>query len=191
MESSFDNDMKAALAEALGSALGLVVDAEKIHMPARAAHASFRPPQGVAPDAACTADYGLLYGAQLVSQVRLVNGWLLFDFSPDFFSALVERVNQTLPLPSSDEGNHAINRMLALMRHSGSGCPDLASFHRTLILAVAAYSSRAAYHKAELATESLFHTIAPKDRPLLLPSCGALGGALARLLTAPQSLRHS
>ena len=189
MESSFDNDMKAALAIALGSALGLVVDARKIHLPARAAHASYRPPQGVAPDAALPCDYGSLYGAPLVSQVRLLNGWLLFDFSPDFFYALVERVNETLPLPSSDEGNHAINRMLALARHSGSGCPALPGFHRTLILAVAAKGSRAAYQKAELATEVLFHSVSPKDRALLFPSCGALGGALARLLSHQQSLR--
>lgn len=178
----FESDIKAALAEALGRALGLVVDAEKIHLPARAAHASYRPPQGVAPDAAFPCDYGSLYGAPLVSEVRLVNGWLLFDFSPDFFCALVERVNETLPLPSSDEGNHAINRMLSLQRHSGSGCPDHPVFHRALLLAVVASASPAARQKAERAAETLFHTIAPKDRPPLLPSCGALGGALARLL---------
>jgi len=189
MESSFDNDMKAALAEALGSALGLVVDAGKIHLPARAAHASYRPPQGVAPDAAITCDYGSLYGAPLVSQVRLVNGWLLFDFSPDFFCALVERVNQTLPLPSSDAGNHAINRMLALARHSGSGCPPFDCFHRALLLAVSAKGSRAAFQKAERAAKTLFHTIPPKNRAPLFPSCGALGGALARLLSFQHSLR--
>ncbi|MPM34495.1 hypothetical protein SDC9_81078 [bioreactor metagenome] len=191
MVPSFDNDMKAALAKALDHAPGFPVDAQKIRLPARAAHASYRPPQDVSPDAACPSHYGSLYGVPWVDRVRLVNGWMLFDFSPVFFSALVERINQTLPLPSSDEGSHGINRMLALARHSGSGCPDIPAFHRTLILAVAAVNSRAAYRRADLAVESLFHSIPPKERCLLLPSCGSLGGALARLLCASQSLRHS
>jgi hypothetical protein len=79
--------------------------------------------------------------------------------------------------------------MLALARHPGSGCPPLDCFHRTLLLAVSAKGSRAAYQKAERAAETLFHTIPPKDRPLLFPSCGALGGALARLLSHQHSLR--
>ena len=181
MKPPFESEIRAQILRVLGGA-ALLPPAARVHLPARDAHASIRLPAGTSAQAVLALDFGALYGAQLVSSLRVVNGWLLFDFSPDFFCALVERVNQTLPLPSSDEGNHAINRMLSLQRHSGSGCPDHPAFHRALLLAVVASASSAARQKAERAAETLFHTIAPKDRPPLLPSCGALGGALARLL---------
>ena len=189
MKSFFGSEIRQSLAGALGDALGIPVDAGKIRLPAREAHTSYRPPQGIDAAGVRAADFAPLYGAPLVSQVRLVNGWLLFDYTAAFFSALVAQVNNTLPLPSEDCGSHAINRMRALSRHDGSGCPDIPAFHRALILALAADQSAAAFRKAEQAAIALFHSIPPRERPALLPSCGALGGALARLLVSARLTR--
>ena len=189
MKSFFGSEIRQSLAGALGDALGIPVDAGKIRLPAREAHTSYRPPQGIDAAGVRAADFAPLYGAPLVSQVRLVNGWLLFDYTAAFFSALVAQVNNTLTLPSEDCGSHAINRMRALSRHDGSGCPDIPAFHRALILALAADQSAAAFRKAEQAAIALFHSIPPRERPALLPSCGALGGALARLLVSARLTR--
>jgi len=118
----------------------------------------------------------------LVKAVREVNGWLLFDFSPAFFSALVDEINASPSAPDANGETHAENRMRALARHSGLGCPDIPAFHRAIIEAVVAHESPAAYRRAERAALSLFHTIPPRERPALFPHCGALGGAILRLL---------
>jgi hypothetical protein len=180
----FGSENRACLAEAFSGAFGTVVDAKKIRLPARAAHASYRPPQGADSALVRAEDFGLLYGAPLVEQVRVVSGWLLLDFSPAFFSALVEQINGELPLPANDGGSHAINRMLTLARHAGSGCPDHPAFHRALLLGIAAEESSAAFRRASQAAETLFHAIPPKERPALFPICGAFGGAMAKLLAA-------
>jgi len=184
----YESEIRARLAEALERALGTAIDARRIRLPARAAHASFRPPQGAAPAPSAAPDCGPLYGAPLVERVRAVNGWLLFDLSPAFFSALVTEVNAALPAPETAGETHAENRMRALARHEGSGCPDHPAFHRALIEAVAAHESPAALRRAERAAKTLFHAVAPIERPALLSRCGALGGALWRLLFAAR--RH-
>ncbi len=182
MTTSFDSEIRVRLADVLGGAFLCPIDAKKIRLPARHADASVRPPQEADPERALGADFGSLYGAPLVESVHLVNGWLLFDFSPAFFGALAERVNALFPAPSSDGGRHAVNRMLALMRHGQAGCPDHPALHRALLLAICAHESRAAYRRAEHAAQTLFHSVPPRDRCALLSGCGALGGALARLL---------
>ncbi len=178
MTTPFDSEIRAALAGALGTA----ADAQKIHLPARYADASVHPPRGADSERAPGVRFGSLYGAPLVETVRVQNGWLLFTFSPAFYDALTMQINALLPLPASDGGSHAVNRMLVLARHGGSGCPDHPAFRRALLLAVCAHESRAAYLRAERAARTLFHTIPPRERAALLPLCGAFGGALARLL---------
>jgi hypothetical protein len=118
----------------------------------------------------------------MVSQLRAVNGWLLFDFSNAFFSALVGRICAELPAPEQQEETHAQNRMRALARHAGSGCPDDPAFERALLVALAAHKSRAAFQKAEQAAEALFHKIPPRERAELFAKCGAYAGAMLRLL---------
>ena len=183
MTPPYESEIRARLAAALGGALGQLPDARSIRLPAKAAHASFRPPQGADANALTALDYGSLYGEPLVETVRVVNGWLLFSFSPAFFSALVRQINLALPSPKADRETLAQNRMRALSRHGGSGCPNLPAFHHALVQAVVAHESRAAYRRAEQAALTLFHTILPRERPALLSQCGALGGALTRLLT--------
>ena len=179
---SFESEIRGSLAYALRTALGTAIDPFKIHLPARMADASFRPPQGIDHAGAFAADFGSLWGAPLVDTVRAANGWLLFRFSPAFFHALVERVNTELPLPKQDDGSHAVSRMLTLARHGGCGCPDLPVLRRAMLLALSAHQSPAAYKRAVASAETLFSAIAARERPALMDQSGALGGALARLL---------
>jgi hypothetical protein len=90
MTPPYESEIRAQLVSVLGGALGQSPEAARIRLPAKMAHASFRPPEGVDVFALAALAFGSLYGARLVGAVRVVNGWLLFDFSPDFFRALVE-----------------------------------------------------------------------------------------------------
>ena len=181
MKPPFESDIRAQIRRVLGGALP-DAPASRIHLPARDAHASVHLPQGADAAALAALDFGLLYGAQLVSSVREVNGWLLFTFSSAFFSALVDEIHRLLPAPESAFDSLAQNRMYVLSRHGGTGCPDHDAFHRALILATVAHESKAALARAEQAALTLFHTIPPRIRPALLSRCGALGGAILRLL---------
>ena len=78
MMPSFDRDIRTRLAEALGGALGTAVGERAVRLPTRSADASVHLPPGFDPATALSADYGSLWGAPLVSGVRLENGWLLF-----------------------------------------------------------------------------------------------------------------
>ena len=143
MTPPFESEIRAQLIRVLGAALRQPPEPAQIRLPARDAHASFRPPQGSDAITLVTLDFGFLYGAPLLDSVRVVNGWLLFDFSPAFCSALVDCINRTLPEPTSEDETHAENRMRALARHSGEGCPDLTAFRRALVLALVAGESPA------------------------------------------------
>ena len=182
MKPPYESEIRAQLVRVLGGALREAPDARSLRLPVRDAHVSFRPPHGVDPGPLAALDFGALYGVPLVERVRVVNGWLLFDLSPAFFSALVDEINRSCPIPELAHDTHAENRMRLVSRHPGTGCPDIASFHRALMLALAAHESVAAYTRAERAALSLFHEIPPRDRPALLSDCGALGGAMLRLL---------
>ena len=179
---SFDREIRACLAVALGGVFKTAVDERAVRLPARHADASVHVPPETDPAAALAADYGSLWGAPLVSGVRLVNGWLLFAFSDAFCDALVSRVNEALPLPPDDGGAHAVNRMLALGRHEGAGCPAVPAMRRALLEAISARQSPAAFRRASRAAETLFHAVPPRDRPALLCRSGAVGTALAKLL---------
>ncbi|MEZ4626707.1 MAG: hypothetical protein R2912_00880 [Eubacteriales bacterium] len=85
MKPPFESDIRAQIRRVLN---GAHPDApvSRIHLPARDAHASVHLPQGADADALAALDFGTLYGAQLVDSVRMVNGWLLFTFSPAFLT---------------------------------------------------------------------------------------------------------
>ena len=179
----FDVEIRVCLASGLGRALGTQVDARAVHLPARFADASLRIPQGADPNVALHADYGYLLGESAIAGVKLVHGWLLYEFSPAFLSALVYRINAESPLPQGDGGDHAINSMLMLARQGGEGCPQIPAMRRALLEALSARNSPAAFRRAARAAETLFRETPPRDRPALLARSGALGGALARLLS--------
>ncbi len=183
----YESEIRARIAETLGTALENPLPARSIHLPARNAHASVHPQRDGKIDRLLALDYSSLYGAKLVETTRVVNGWLLLDFTPAFFSALVDEINSSLPAPDASGETHAQNRMQALSRHGGMGCPEIPSFYRALILALTAHESTAAYQKAERAALTLFHETPARDRPALLRQCGPFGGALLRLLNAVSS----
>ena len=181
MKPPFESEIRAQIRRVLGGALPNA-PVSRIHLPARDAHASVHLPQGADADALVALDFGSLYNAQLVDSVRVVNGWLLFTFSPAFFNALVEEIHRLLPAPEPAFNALAQNRMYVLSRHDGTGCPDQDAFLRSLLLATVAHESKAALARAEQAALTLFHTIPPRIRPALLSRCGALGSAMHRLL---------
>ncbi len=181
MKPPYESEIRTQLLRVLGGALQ-EPNAQSLRLPARDAHLSFRPPHGVDSGPLAALDFGSLYGVPLVERVRVVNGWLLFDLSPAFFTALVDEINRSCPAPELAHDTLAENRMRIVSRHDGAGCPDLPPFHRALMLALAAHESVAAYARAERAALSLFHEIPPRERPALLSRCGALGGAMLRLL---------
>ena len=183
MTPPYESEIRAQITRALSVALsGAAVS--RVHLPARDAHASVHVPTSADASKVLSIDYGSLYGAALVSSVRLVNGWLLFSFSPEFFSALVDEINRTLPLRHDASETHAENRMRVLARHDGADCPDIPALHRALLLALTAHESAAARHRAERAALTLFHTIPPRERPALFSRCGVFGGAILRLLSS-------
>ena len=178
----YESEIRARITRALSAAhAGAAVS--RVHLPARDAHASVHVPAGLDASKVLSLDYGSLYGAPLVSSVRLLNGWLLFTFTPEFFSALVDEINRALPEPSPGHQTHAMNRMYALSRHAGTGCPDEVAFHRALLLALTAHESPATRKRAERAALTMFHAIPPRERPALTARCGALGSAMLRLLS--------
>ena len=184
MKPPYISDIRSHISGTLSGVLDCAIEPGRIRLPSREANASVRPPQGIDTAPALSASFGSLYGAPLLAGIREVNGWLLLDFSPAFFDALVQRINASIPLPPEDGGDYALNRMLALARHGGSGCPDHPAFHRALLLGIAAFESRAAAFRAAQAAVALFRAVPPRLRPELLSRSGALGSALARLLAS-------
>lgn len=181
MSNAICTDIRLALAGALGRS-GIPAAADAIRLAPRHAAASVRLPEGadasrLRPDA-----FPPLYGAPLVSDLRLVGGWLLLDWSDAFCDALVCTARETLPPVSDDGGDHAVHRMLLLSRHGGDGCPRVPSMRRALWLACRAGERIAAYREACRAIETMFHSVPPRERPALLVDSGAFGDACARLL---------
>lgn len=181
MVNAFESEIRSRLAEAASRAAGLPFDASSVHLPVKHAAASLRLPNGAPPFQPETVS-ARLYGAEMIKSCRVVNGWLLFDWRSAFYDALTEHVLAAYPAPDSDLGRHAINRMLALARHGGTGCPSVPALQRALLLCVCAGKSRSALEQAERAVCSIFRSVPPKERPALLEQSGALGNACARLL---------
>jgi len=190
MVNEFENEIRFILAEAASIAYSCRFDETRVHLPARHAAASLRLQNGT-PDSPVQAISARLYGVELIESCRVVNGWLLFELTQEFYGALTEHVNAELPPPASDLGRHAINRMLVLARHGGTGCPNIPALQRALLLCVCAGKSRASLLQAERTALRMFHSIDPKERPALLEQSGALGNACSRLLTdAAAALAH-
>ncbi|MEN6419222.1 MAG: hypothetical protein ABFC73_09915 [Clostridiaceae bacterium] len=190
MVKRFENEIRTCLAEAASVAFSFRFHASRVHLPARHAAASLRLPND-APDFHAQTISARLYGVELIESCRVVNGWLLFELTREFYDALTEQVNAELPPPASDLGRHALNRMFVLARHEGTGCPNVAALHRALLLCVCTGQSRASLLRAERAAQTMFHAIEPKQRPALLNASGALGNACARLLfNAANDLAH-
>lgn len=187
MTPPYESEIRTQIVSVLGGALGQTPEAARIRLPAKMAHASFRPPMGADVDALAALDFGALYGAPLVDSVRVVNGWLLFDFSPAFFSAMVDEINCSSPRRTQPTKP---------TRKTACGCsrgkkervvPGHHAFHRALVLALVAHESPTAYRKAEHAAKTLFHTIAAGTARAFLPLRCAGRRTLAAVI--PRSLK--
>jgi hypothetical protein len=181
MVNAFESEIRSCLAEAASRAAGLPFDASSVHLPAKHAAASLRLLNGAPPFQPETVS-ARLYGVEMIESCRIVNGWLLFDLSDAFYNALTEHVLAAYPPPESDSGRHAVNRMLVLARHGGTGCPSIPALQRALLLCVCAGKNRSSLEQAERTANAMFRSIPPKERPALLEQSGALGDACARLL---------
>lgn len=179
MEHALNSEIRQSLAEAASRACGTALSAGAVRVPARRAFASLRLPE----DAPLRRDaQGDLFGASFIKETRLINGWLLFDFSDAFFDALTAEALRRLPPTANPLQSHAVNRLLALSRHGGAGCPRVPSLQKALFACAFAGESPAARRRAEEAVEAMFLPVLPRERPALLADCGALGDACARLL---------
>ena len=117
-----------------------------------------------------------------VQAARIQSGWLYCALSPAFCTALVRHTLVSLPAPGSDLRCYALNRMLALSRHGGTGCPDAPPIRRALLLTLCAGDSRAALLRAENALLSMLRSVPPASRAALSDRCGEVAAACARLL---------
>jgi len=181
MSQTLENEIRSALSVSVVFSDGMHPPAASFCIPARHAAASLRPPSGAAVSRVHAAEF---HGAPLLQGTRIAGEWMLFDFSGAFYDALVQRTLETLPAADCTTQDHAINRMLVLSRHGGSGCPRVPAQQRTLLLCMLAHQSAAAYARAAHAAERMLHSIPPRERPALMEACGALGSACARLLSA-------
>ncbi len=178
--------MTQQIARALSKPLSAVFQAElppeRVRLPAFRAHASLHIPRGCSAEHLTADDFPPLYDAPLVDSLAIENDWLLFYFSDAFFDALVSHIRMTLPPAADDLGEHAINRMRALSRHDGDGCPREDAFQYALLRGLCAKNSPAAFSRACRDAEALFWSIPPRKRPSLSAQCGAYGDAMARLI---------
>ena len=181
MNQTIAGELRQAISEAASRACGAALSANAVCVPARQALASLRLPE----DAVLRREVqGAFCGASLLKEARLVNGWLLFAFSDALFDALAAEPLRRLPPAADPLHSHAVNRLLALARHGGTGCPRVPSLQKALFLCAFAVESPAAYRRAELAVETMFHPVPARERPAILAGCGAFGDACARLLAA-------
>jgi len=181
MSQTLENEIRSALSASVVFPDGTHPSDAAFCMPARHAAASLRPPPGTLASCAPAAGF---HGAPLLQDARMAGGWMLFDFSGAFYDALTQRALETLPAAGYAMQDHAINRMFVLSRHGGGGCPRVPSVQRALLLCVLAHQSAAAYARAAHAVKSMLYSVPPRERPALMETCGALGGACARLLSA-------
>ncbi len=182
MKHTLDREICSIIADALSRETGAEFDAGGVHLPSRNSAASVHIPYRL-PMRKFSADiFPSAFGVPLVSSCRTVDSWLLIDFCDSFYDALVERVCAMLPAADADTESHVVNKLNALARHDGSGCPRVPSFQRALLLSLAAQKGLGAHALAYRACETMLHSVPPRERPALLEQSGALGDALSRLL---------
>lgn len=123
-----------------------------------------------------------VWGAEAVEAVRFQSGWVLLTLTDGFFDACVREALRALPPVTSDGGEHALNRLLGLMRHGGTGCPPSPSVQRALWLSLAATGQRRARNRALAAVEQIMQGVPVDARMALTARMGQAADAMARLL---------
>lgn len=196
MEESLYMPLCSAIAAGLSHVLGEAVPPSAVHIPARdaAASSAVAISRGLDAEALCVrlgsaagAAFGPVFGVKPVQAVRAQNGWLLFDLTDAFYAAAVWHVLDTFPPAAGDCGKHTLNRMRALARRGGTGCPAVPEVQRALLLTLGAPLSAAARAQAERALLTMSHGVPQRERPALLARCGGVAEAAARILYAMEA----
>ena len=183
-ETSLLKALAESIAVGLSHSYGIEVPPSRVKMPARGAEAGVAVSSGIAAEklaAPSGESFPAVCGVSAIDAVRYENGWLLFTVSEAFFQAIIDSTKM-LPLPADDGEKLALNRLLALRRHRGTGCPDRETVREALWLCACAAEGRSAVSRAEKAVLSMFDGVVPKERPALYDLCGETADAACRLL---------
>ena len=118
--------VRNALSAGVCRLFGTDVPPNAFHLPAKNAPASVFLPenaQKALPLAVAADAFPPVLGVPIVERMRLDGGFLLLFFQNAFYDALVSYIRTALPKPENDCERLALNRMMALSRKGGSGCP--------------------------------------------------------------------
>lgn len=107
--------------------------------------------------------------------------WLLISFTDGFYDACVRDIVASLPSPADDRGSHALNRMLALARQGGEGCPRIDAVQRALWLLLGAAYGYTSASEAARAWERMLYALPVQACMEARRSCGPMADACARL----------
>lgn len=170
-------DIYALARRAIAAGLPGVTEAD-VRIPARHAAISVYAPE--APLAAAEA-FPTVLGVPMVRTVGRQNGWLLFTLTDKFYDACVREICGVLPKPPDDCGSFARNRMLALARQAGEGCPHNAHIRRALWLWLGAAYGYVSKTEAERAFLRMLYPLPVRERMQARRSLGQMADACARL----------
>lgn len=178
MEYALVSELRTSLAAPFRS------DAARVRMPDRAHPAGIYQPGDTVPDPSL---FPRVRGVFPVASVERFSDVLCFTFTDDLYALLVRTALDTLPVPASDMGSHAVNRMLRLSRHASAFtpfCPAIPSVRNAVFLAFLAPNGRGALRNAELAAERMLLDLAPASRPRAAERSALAADAVSRLLAA-------
>ena len=149
-----------------------------VRIPARHAACSVYLPEPVvlSPEA-----FPELLGVPAVREAVWQKQWLLVSFTDVFYDACVCETAASLPLPADDRGSHALNRMLALARQGGAGCPDIEGVRRALWLLLGAAYGYTNANAAARAWTRMLYALPVRARMEARRTCGPMADASARL----------
>jgi len=187
MAFSFQNGLRLCIGARLCAAVRKPVLPQHIHIPARSDAVGSPIAVSYALDADALAkslmpESFLPYlGVDPVSAVRAENGWLLFTLSNALYSAAVDMIRSELPAPAHDCSSLALNRMMALAKKGGTGCPNDPAVERAFLLTLLLTDDArpAAIDRAESALLSMLHHLPPRERDI---GIGQLADAAGRIL---------
>lgn len=191
-EVSLIGALAESIAQGISRCLGTGLPPERVKVPARGAEAGVALPVtsgGTACRVPEPEDFPYVCGICAIGTVRYENGWFLFTVSDAFLDLLIASAKD-LPLPEGDGGKLALNRLLLLGRHGGSGCPESKTVREALWLCACAAEGRTAPARAERAVLTMFRDVPPKQRPALYGLCGEAALAAYRLLNFGYTVRQ-
>lgn len=176
-----------AIQTGLASAFPLYFSACRVCIPARSAEAGCYCPDPLSCEEAARIlnalrPFPAVLGVPLVERVEGKNHWLRFRFTGAFFDALTWLYIRELPEPDSDLGEYALNRMMALSRQGGRGCPAYAPIQRAMLLTAGLVGGHSSLIRVRRALNGMTLDPPPGERAKLAAQCGDVGAAASRIL---------